>query len=273
MAHHFTQTATQLGAQLVPHLYGSARTPTPRSVQTTHSASTVGTTPAAVQPSTQTVPQRATPAVLTAPAATATPAIPAPSQLPPDKINTLQLLLNKSNVPTEDAFYAMMNEAVQPGALVFWSAVGGEPKSSEAAAKAYAKYYNKQLLRPLIQLHYPDYPDAMIFDKFKTMDYPTRQALVAMTWSRASRAFARHVKGRAVVVLKEPATNGTRWPSDLDCWAKDEFPVLTGAGSACTEILRVEADDWMPAAGQRGLKGLIIWTKAEGALNPPRIPQ
>jgi hypothetical protein len=180
-------------------------------------------------------------------------------------------MLNTLKVPTEDDFYKMMNTVVQPGALVFWSGLGGPTLSSEVAAKDYANYYNKQLLRPLMQKVNPDYPDRMIFDKFKGMDSESRRELVESTWSRASRAFARHAKGRTVVVLKGPATNGVNWPRDDDCWVKDEYKMLTSPESECTEILRVDADDWKPLP-MGGLKGMIIWTKTQGVLNPPIAP-
>jgi hypothetical protein len=150
--------------------------------------------------------------------------------------------------------------------------LGGDDLNSNAAAIAYARYYNKELLRPLMQKYDPTYPDGMIFNKFSNVNAETRVALVDTTWSRASRAFARLVIGRAVVVLKGPVTNGTRWPSELDCWAKDEYPELTKPGSGCTEILRVDADDWQPAPGG-ALKGKIIWTRAHGVMNPPVDPQ
>jgi len=186
-----------------------------------------------------------------------------------------RMMVNQAKVPEQDQFYDMMNTVVQPGALVFWSMLGkgpnGESLSSQVEAQTYAATYHKQLLRPLMQQVDPEYPDGMIFNKFKGITAPQRNELVDLTWSRTSRAFAKHVKGRAVVVLKGPATDGTKWPSNDDCWAKDEYPVLTAPGGACTEIVRIEANDWVRPLniGGHPRKGLLIWKRGEGVLNPP----
>jgi hypothetical protein len=117
----------------------------------------------------------------------------------------------------------------------------GESFSFQVEAKTYAATYHKQLLRPLMEQVDEDYPDKMIFNRFKDLTTPQKNEPGDITWS--SRAFAKHVNGHAVVVLKGPATAGTIWPRNDDCWATDEYPVLTALWGACTEIVRIDTND------------------------------
>jgi hypothetical protein len=185
----------------------------------------------------------------------------------------------KIDVPSQTEFFEALNSSQnmqnRSQRLLFWSAgPPSNPKdptlSSETPARNWAEapYSTDPVfwLRGVLPQRYLDMPKSW---RVAGTYSSTATKLDTIYWERASRVFALCARGIVRVILKEPCTKGCTFPVPTDCWAKDEWPIVTGINIHVTEVWRYEADGPWDAQNQCFTRHAVIWTREHGIVMKP----